>query len=255
MSEVRDATDIAGVLATLDVIALEARAGAHRWGLFAGLYAGVTRAIADGIAAGRFDDGPRMSRFDAAFANRYFEALRRHLAGNDPGRAWRVAFDASERADLTALQHLLLGINAHINVDLGLAVVEAGIDPSEFRRDFLEINRVLEDVLTRVQSVLNEVSPAMHQLDRLLGGADEYLGLFIIERARDQAWLAAVLAHAVAPAHREALEKTLDAATTHLGRRITDPGLPTSAAVALIRRREAWTVGELLDAFDAMPLQ
>lgn len=252
MVEFPNASNIEGVLSSLEIIVAQARAGEHRWGLFAGLYREVTLGVAAGIRDGRFEDGERMSRFDAAFANRYFIALRQYLAGKQPTRSWRIALQASDRSDLTALQHLLLGVNAHINLDLGLAVVEAGLDPVAFRADFLEINRVLADVLPRAQSVLNGVSSAMRGLDLLLGGADEYLGLFVLERARDQAWLAAHLAHTIPEEHRATLEATLDAAAAHLAHRVADPGLPTSAAVALIRRAESWTLTELLDGFDGL---
>lgn len=43
------------------------------------------------------------------------------------------------------LQHLLLGINAHINLDLGIAAAQTspGDDLPDLRNDFVEINRVL----------------------------------------------------------------------------------------------------------------
>lgn len=252
VSEIHDASDIEGVLSTLDQVVELARAGEHRWGVFAALYREVTRAVANGIEAGRFQDADRMSRFDAEFANYYFEALRRHLAGQEPSTAWRVALRASQRDDLTALQHILLGVNAHINVDLGFAVVSAGLDPVAFRADFLEINAILEEVLTAGQAVLNTFSTALDRLDRWLGNADETLGLFVLGRARDQAWLTAVLANALPLAHRDALVTTVDGAAAHLGRRIADPGMPGSAAVALMRRTEAWTVSQLLAGFDGI---
>jgi len=250
MGEFRDATDIEGVLATLGQVVEVARAEDARWGVFAALYREVTRAVAAGIETGRFEDGPRMSRFDAAFANRYFAALRRFRSGASPAKSWRVAFEAAGDAELTALQQILLGVNAHINLDLGFSVVEAGLDPLAFRSDFDAINDILADVLTRAQAVLNTFSPAMASIDRLLGDVDETLGLFIVGRARDQAWRTAVLVEAVAADARATLETVLDRATAHLGRRIAEPSLPTAAALALVRRRESWTLGELIDALD-----
>lgn len=247
-----DARDIEEVSSTLALVTDTARTRDARWGLFAGLYAAVTRAIARGIDDGRFEDGPRMSRFDAAFANRYFAALRLQLAGERPARAWRVAFEADDRDDLTALQHLLLGVNAHINVDLGFAVVEAGLDPQAFRSDFLEVNAILADVLGQAQAVLGEVSTALAGLDRLLGTVDAYLGLFVLARARDQAWRTAVIADALAPAGDDALEMIVDRGAAHLGCRIADPGFPISATVRLVRASESWTVSSLLDGFDAL---
>ena len=249
--EFPDAADIEGVLETLDRAVETARVEEGRWGLFAALYREVTRAVAVGIDAGRFEDGPRMSRFDAAFANRYFAALRRVRAGEEPGKSWGVALNASGDSELTALAHILLGVNAHINLDLGLAVVEAGLDPFAFRADFDEINRILAEVLTRAQSDLNAFSPAMDRLDELLGDADEFLGLFILARARDQAWRTAVVADAIPITARPTLETVLDRATAHLGRRIASPSLPIAAALALVRRHESWTPSELMTAMDS----
>src|SRR4051794_8359934 len=51
----------------------QARSTGHRRGYFAAIYLDMTRAVQEGIAKGVFDDGPRMSRFAAAFANRYLD--------------------------------------------------------------------------------------------------------------------------------------------------------------------------------------
>src|SRR5258705_13901399 len=52
-----------------------------RLGFFAVLYRTVTAAVRDGIAAGRFEDGPRMERLDIVFANRYLQAFDLHRRG------------------------------------------------------------------------------------------------------------------------------------------------------------------------------
>jgi len=53
-----------------DIIALSIREQ-NRLGYFAALYRKVTAKVKEGIAEGRFDNGPRMERFDVTFANRY----------------------------------------------------------------------------------------------------------------------------------------------------------------------------------------
>ncbi len=78
------ANDIDDVIEALTGIVARARDQADRTGYFAALYRQVTVAVRDAITAGRFDDGQRMSRFDALFGNRYFDALD----------AWRAAVAA-----------------------------------------------------------------------------------------------------------------------------------------------------------------
>ena len=52
------------VVEQLDAIIDDARHERSRLGFFAALYRRVTVEVRDGIAAGRFEDGPRMERFD-----------------------------------------------------------------------------------------------------------------------------------------------------------------------------------------------
>ncbi len=58
----------------LGTIVADTTATANPRGYFAALYRQVTLEVRRGITAGDFDDGARMSTFDAAFANRYFTA-------------------------------------------------------------------------------------------------------------------------------------------------------------------------------------
>src|SRR5215217_6804295 len=117
-------TDIDAVLNNLDGIVASARLAGDRLGLFAAMYGQTTRAVRDQVVAGQFDDDEPMCRFVRAFAGRYTGALERSRAGQPVPRCWRVAFDACGRGDLIVLQHLLLGINAHVNLDLALVAAE-----------------------------------------------------------------------------------------------------------------------------------
>jgi len=46
--------------------------------------------------------------------------------GQTPTESWVKAFDATEFWWLIVLQHLLMDMNAHINLDLGIAAAEKG---------------------------------------------------------------------------------------------------------------------------------
>ena len=85
------AESIDEVIARLDAIIHQAIIERDRLGFFAVLYRTVTVAVQAGIAAGRFDDGPRMERLDIVFANRYLEAFHTHRSGATPSKSWSVA--------------------------------------------------------------------------------------------------------------------------------------------------------------------
>ena len=121
MTGVADVHDIDGVLAALRREVDDAARTGDRTGLFAAVYRQVTAAVAQRLGEGRFDDAARLHRFDALFAGRYLSALAEWRGGRDPGRSWRLAFRASEDAGPVLVQHVLLGINAHINLDLAVA--------------------------------------------------------------------------------------------------------------------------------------
>jgi hypothetical protein len=79
------------VIAQLDVIIATARRRGSADGYFAALYRRVTATVKTRIAQGAFADGPRMARFDIAFANRYVGAWLQHERGETPTSAWSVA--------------------------------------------------------------------------------------------------------------------------------------------------------------------
>src|SRR5882757_3705318 len=118
------ATTINEVIDALQTIITDSIATNNRAGYFAALYYKVTAAVRDGIAKGQFENGPRMEKFDVIFANRYLDALTAWKNHQPLSDSWRVAFETAERSSPLVLQQLLLGMNAHINLDLGIAAVE-----------------------------------------------------------------------------------------------------------------------------------
>jgi len=186
-------TNIDDVIARLGEIVEDAADTGSRLGYFGALYNRVTIAVRAGIRARAFDDNARMERLDVIFANRYIEAYDRHTRRESPSLSWQTSFGAAARPDLSVLQHLLLGMNAHINLDLGIAAatVAPGTQLDALHGDFDRINDVLGSLLPTVEGQLREMSPT---LDRLSGAAnaanrlDERIGNFSMTKARDAAW-------------------------------------------------------------------
>src|SRR5262245_19008943 len=109
------------VLVELDQIIHQARETRDRLGYFAVLYRNVTIKVKEGIAAGLFEDGPRMEKLDVTFASRYLAALDSFRRGQPWSKCWLVCFRLAPGWRPIILQQLLAGMNAHINFDLGIA--------------------------------------------------------------------------------------------------------------------------------------
>lgn len=188
---------------------------------------------------GRFADAARMERFVAGFAARYLDAHGAWRRGSAPTEVWRVAFETSRRWRPVALQHLLLGMNAHINLDLGVAAAELGDGSlSAVRADFDAINDVLAELVDACQGVLGDVSPWLELVDRIGGSGDETLIRFSLRAARRQAWaVAGRLAALSGPARASAIAEC-DQSAAAVGRRVAHPGVWASAILLLVRMRE-----------------
>ena len=140
--------------------------------VFLSTYQRTTQAVGEAIARGHFEDPGWVERWDVAFAELYLTALDTELDGGSRlSRPWRLAFAASP--DLHPLQHVLLGINAHINYDLPQALL-AVISDDDFsdsvlierrRRDHERIDAVLS---ARVSAEDAELAGRRTLIDRLL---------------------------------------------------------------------------------------
>ncbi|HEU4422709.1 MAG TPA: DUF5995 family protein, partial [Pilimelia sp.] len=183
------------LIEALAAIVRQARDNHDRVGYFAALYRQVTVEVRDAIHAGLFDDGARMDRFDTVFGDRYFAAYESWRRDRTGPRCWREAFGHLDNRDTIIVQHLVLGVNAHINLDLAIAAADTcpGEAIHGLRRDFMLINDILSRVLLLVQDAVGDVSPYIWLLDRFGGRADERILDFSIRRSRQEAWQNAVL--------------------------------------------------------------
>lgn len=228
------------VVDELDRVVADCREEGSRAGYFPALYRRVTIGVRDWIREGRFDDGPRMERLDVLFADRYLEAWRAHRAGRPTTRAWAEAFEASQEWWPVVVQHLLLGINAHINLDLGIAAARTA--PGEgihaLEDDFGRINLLLASLVDDVQDRLCRVWPLLRILDWVGGRSDEATVHFSMQRAREEAWAFAVrLAALPEEAWGDRIEAT-DRVVAELGDLVRHPGLVSGTALRLVRLGE-----------------
>ncbi len=242
--------EIDAIVDRLDGIVADARARRHRYGFFAAMYRQTTDAVRQEVEAGRFDDDARMARFVAMFAERYLTAVRTWEAGQQPTRSWRAAFRATDRKDVLILQHLVLGMNAHINLDL--AIVAAAICPGdsivELKADFGRINDVLQRLMDPVKACVGRFSPLLYVLGAVGGETDDEVFNFSIRVARHDAWQQAVtLAHLDAERAALAID-SLDRKVAVLARLVAQPGGVLNRAVDVVAFLESDDVVAVIDA-------
>lgn len=238
------------VLAELDVVILRAREERNRLGYFATLYRNVTIKVKEGIAAGFFEDGARMERLDVTFANRYLAALESFRRGEKPSQCWLVAFEIASTSRPIILQHLLAGMNAHINFDLGIAAqaVASGEQLDALRHDFDQINNILGGMIAKVRSDVEEVSPWIKFLDRWDPRGQSRLISFSLDKARASAWLTASLVNITPANHLARKLRILDDGVAILGSLIARPrDLLFKLALRVIRIRESDDVPHVID--------
>lgn len=244
------AATIDDVLKQLDAILAVARQRGTADGYFAALYRRVTAEVQARIARGAFADPDRMTRFDVIFAQRYIDAWNQNERGETPSTSWAVAFACSRAYRPVVIQHLLVGMNAHINLDLGVAAatVAPGVAIQSLKGDFETINQVLGDLVDDVQDRLSQVWPGVRVLDKVGGGFDEAIVNFSIGKARSASWLLATTLAAEADATRRAdYVRKVDLAASLLGRGVLSPGWRAAAILAVVRLRERGSVAEKLD--------
>jgi hypothetical protein len=175
----------------VDLVTLD---GPQRY--FHSVYLRTTEAVAAEIDRGGFADGDWLRRWDVAFAQLYLDALDADRDGGPVTQPWQVAFRAArERPDLPPLQHVLLGLNAHINFDLPQALI-AVIGPADFddaailrgrEADHRHVDTVLQSRVGAEDLELGAVS-RVTLLDRLLRPANRAASRRFLGEAREKVW-------------------------------------------------------------------
>jgi len=190
-----------------------------------------------------------MERLDVVFANRYLEAFDAHRNGGTPTDSWRVAFSVGKSRRAVIMQHLLLGMNAHINLDLAIAAAEVcpGDAIAGLERDFNEINTVLATLETDVEREVCALSPWIDRLDHIDPRAGRVIANFSIDRARACSWDAAQRLARLSGDDRASAIATTDAEVALLAGLIARPiGIVINLNLLLVRLRETWDARKVI---------
>ena len=227
---------------TIDLLRAEALAAGDAAGYFPAMYARVTERVDRAIGDGRFGDRERMAEFARTFADWYVGP--RHGSRPMPS-CWQATFDVADDRRLLIVQHLLLGINAHVNHDLPQVVVElagAGRPLDSLRPDFAAIN----DILGETQAeILRDVGRVSGWTQWAAGAGGGRVFAFSLDRARDQAWATAERLHRVDEPTRAVEVAELDHVVTALAYMVTRPSAPVRWLLRVPRWLELDDPGEV----------
>jgi hypothetical protein len=190
-------TTIAGVLARLDTVqqimdGLPPGGGANRVAAFNSLYRQITQQVADLLPTSQVLDATWLEALDVEFARLYFQALELWNDDNpETPDAWEVLFGRAQDEDLDRMTAAALGVNAHINHDLALALTATwqrlGF-PGDGRQhhDYLLINKIF---FKQIPVLRRRFATAWQlEIDQLVGDLDDWSQGVLVQTTRAMAW-------------------------------------------------------------------
>jgi hypothetical protein len=219
-----------------------------RRAIFLTVYGLMSREMKRGIEQGVFNDGDWVTRYTVRFANYYREAVAGYEGGTRIPKSWQIAFSATQEPDGLVLQDVLLGINAHVNHDLALALTDVSIEPDRAARhqDHVRVNEILRSLTDVVADRVSELyAEGLAGVDACAGLLDEEVTNFSFEIARENAWASAVaLTHARLEIERAAFRRLLDVRAAAVARLIRLPSLKPELLAACRRAEDGgwWRV-------------
>jgi len=220
------------VVARMQSLIAEWEKEANPQAVFLSCYQRMTSSVLAAIEMGEFHDPGWVEGVLHRFVDYYFVALEAYE--RDPAAAppvWRLTHDRARAPRSLAIENLMLGVNAHINYDLVLTLVEllrpewAGLSDEERAaryRDHCYINNILARTVDAVQDeVLEPAMPVMDLVDKLLGPVDEFLISRLIAQWREKVWRNTVRLLETADAdERESVLRQVEENALKLGRLI-----------------------------------
>jgi hypothetical protein len=189
------------------------------------LYMMVTQEV-DQRAPAEWQDPNWLSRLDVVFAGFYFLTIAGFLEGSPSTPiAWGALLEARYRTGIDRIQFAVAGMNAHINHDLALALIETDaeldLDPSlnsPERADYETINSLLEAIMPSALQVL--ATGILGELAEDTGKIGRILAFWNIVQARELAWAFANHLRSLSGVPRQIALDSQDQMTGVLGRAI-----------------------------------
>ena len=135
-----------------------------------------------------------LTRLDVVFAQFYFSAVMSWLQNSaDVPSSWKALFEVRFADGIDRIQFALAGMNAHINHDLALALLQTNdemnlipLKGSPEHSDFEAINGLLEAVLPQALQFL--ATGVVGEIVQDTGKIGRFLAILNVRAARDLAW-------------------------------------------------------------------
>ena len=218
-----------------DAVLQRMRAQADAWEqagdrrcVFLDCYALMTGNMLVAIEAGRFEDRVWIHSLLDRFAEYYFDALTAYEGGGPLPLPWKHAHDLARERLTTVEEDLLLGINAHINHDLPLALYDvmvgewAGLTEEQRGarlQGHLTVNQVITETTAEVQhKVIDRFDHMLgffdHRLPKLVEIADWEMD-HVLSSWRTDVWALAVQLVEADDSGRVRLRELIEAASVH----------------------------------------
>jgi hypothetical protein len=138
-----------------------------------------------------FADEAAIIQLDREFADLYFAAFEGYGTGTAPP-AWRIAFDAATQNRTNAVQDVFLGMNAHIQRDLPVALAAVGLVDTAGRSrkpDHDRVNQILSGVLDEIEDeIARRYDSSISFFDASPSPVDEVGSLELLKSWRELAW-------------------------------------------------------------------
>jgi hypothetical protein len=150
------------------------------------------------LSKNEFHDSVWVGKLLNRFADYYFDGLSCFECGDQTPEVWLAAHNATLEKELSELQMLVLGVNAHINYDLVLALYDM-LAPEweslteEQRKmryeDHCYVNNIIARTIDAVQDrILEPENRFLAFIDVVFGRVDEYLISQLISSWREDVW-------------------------------------------------------------------
>ena len=158
------------------------------------LYLEVTKSVLGAVGQTTFADPAFLTTLDVAFANLFFAALSAFEAGSpDTPHAWAPLFESRSSPTIAPIQFALAGMNAHINRDLPVALVDiftaAGAAPGDGSPQYADFERVNALLAATEKQVKDQyLDGLMRKLDADFHGVDDVVATWSVAAARQAAW-------------------------------------------------------------------
>lgn len=156
------------------------------------MYLTFAHAISDAVVSDQALLSPFVADLELAFVNHYLAALRRASSGEPVPKCWALLWRHRAASDRVPVQFALAGMNAHINHDLVLALLET-FD----KRRITPHDTQVQDEFTRFNALIGWLEPVARRdfhaaleavLARPVDPVDGCVGLWSIAMAREFAW-------------------------------------------------------------------